>query len=113
MAQTTARKIQAGDYFTDDTHHSFWADRIERCSNGLGVYVHVQGQGYPEFYTYDTPVDIKTVHAVPADKPFHAYYRVAKANGDTRKGYREFRTRAQLDRFIQTAPMSYAITSFN
>lgn len=38
---------------------------------------------------------------------FHAYYRTAKG----RKGYREFKTRPALNRFIATT--NHAITAFN
>lgn len=50
--KTFARNLIPGTTFTDHMNHTHAVHKVDLTAGGTGagVYVHVEGQGYPEFY---------------------------------------------------------------
>lgn len=69
--KTQAQQLEAGqtyrDQFSRNETEFHTVERVEHgVCNGRGVYVYVEGQGYPEFYLNEQPV---TLMEKPAPKP--------------------------------------------
>lgn len=99
-----AEQITAGQTFTDNMGHTHTALRIENAPGGAGVYVYIVGQGYPEFYTWGTPVTVtgpaKRIRPAVDPKPFKVYTRDYNTAGDCDKRIFSFATRAAQSRFV-------------
>lgn len=74
--KTLAKNLVPGQIFTDEMYHTHTVKSVDTTADGTnaGVYVHVDGQNYPEFYGYD--------HVVIVDEAFEAkrLSSVGKAN---------------------------------
>jgi hypothetical protein len=99
------QNIEAGTKFIDFSGRTLHATTAPEFI-GVGWYVRVGGQGYPEFYTEDS---VFTIIPAKDPSPFKVYYRT----GTGRKGMRSFATRAAQTRWITKAPFDYAITAWS
>ena len=76
--QIRPTNIKPGQSFTDNMGHTHKAVSVEQgVANGAGVYVNVEGQGYPEFYLVENLVTVAapaTRAAAPALDPALAGY---------------------------------------
>lgn len=59
MNKTTAAKLTAGQTYRDEYRQTHTVERVEAGqAGGRGVYVYVEGQGYPEFYLNESAVTL-------------------------------------------------------
>lgn len=67
MTTTVATQIVRGDTVTDIYGRTYEVTRVEHnVARGAGVYLHIEGQGYPEFFLNGATFTLKNVTTAPA-----------------------------------------------